>query len=827
VCSSDLDGACVLSCAAGTLACDGACVDPLADRQYCGASGTCTGDLVGQACAAGEICDQGHCTASCGNGLIVCGDGCVDPLTSRDFCGASDPCTGAAAGTACQAGEICAGGLCTASCFAGQLACGGTCIDPHSDPAWCGAHGDCSGASAGVACAADQACVDGACVQLCPAVALDLTTPLATGATPFASVTQPAAYQPTASWGTLPAPRPTTTAWQNLILGSGQSRIDLAPYQARALPEGLNVARVDPTASATSVQVADVRQLTLGAGQAFTSHAVIAYDLLSVTLRYKATAGTMTLPLVQGMPYVTADYAGLTPVLLPGQYSFASVNGSSTPGSVTGVRFLVGLSDGSSWLVYASSPISITWNATRFGAGSSFTGTVRVASLPTPAMASVLDAHAGAIPRGGEPQVSIACDVATLRFAYATSGQGPLLMMALPHHLARLVAPQLAGLTYSTLTGVQQAVVGSSWTMRLPLTTKDWSAPRAPTAAHLTDVISALAVDSAFVPDTTTVDGDPYFGGKQLAKLARLVLIADQLGDTDTASTLRARLAPLEAAWLDGKNGNPLRYDTTWGGVVTANGLANPDADFGQGHYNDHHFHYGYHLYAAAAVARFDPGFAAAHHAGLYALIRDIANPAVADTYFPRFRHMDFYRSHSWANGLNEWPDGNNQESTSEALNAWYGMYLVGLAVGDARVAELGRVLAALELDGAQTYWQVDPAASVYPQVFAQGACVGRLFEAQATFSTWFGGNPEYVYGIQMLPYTPLTEDLLSHEWITAAWPTIHAATGSASVGWQGLLSMAHAVIAREAAFAELSALSSWDDGNSRTNALWWAATRP
>ena len=35
-------------------------------------------------------------------------------------------------------------------------------------------------------------------------------------------------------------------------------------------------------------------------------------------------------------------------------------------------------------------------------------------------------------------------------------------------------------------------------------------------------------------------------------------------------------------------------YDTTWNGVVPINGLKFPDADFGAGYYNDHHFHYGW-----------------------------------------------------------------------------------------------------------------------------------------------------------------------------------------------------------------------------------------
>jgi endo-1,3(4)-beta-glucanase len=345
--------------------------------------------------------------------------------------------------------------------------------------------------------------------------------------------------------------------------------------------------------------------------------------------------------------------------------------------------------------------------------------------------------------------------------------------------------------------------------------------------AHLGAVRTALAGDAGFAPDPATADQDPYFGGKQLAKLARLALIADDLGETATAATLRARLSPLVARWLDGTNGNPLVYDTTWGGVVTTAALANPSAEFGQGHYNDHHFHYGYHLYAAAAVARADPAFAATHRAGLLALVRDIANPSSADPKFPRFRHMDFFRGHSWAAGLSEFGDGQNQESTSEAVNAWYGLHLLGLATHDARMADLGRILLALEIDAARTYWQIPAASTVYQAPFAQNRCVGILFETRAFFGTFFAAGPEYVYGIQMLPFTPASELLLSPSWVGDAWTEMLAATGGAPLEWQGFLYMAHATIAREAAWTEVIPLMAWDDGNSQTNTLWWVATRP
>lgn len=67
---------------------------------------------------------------------------------------------------------------------------------------------------------------------------------------------------------------------------------------------------------------------------------------------------------------------------------------------------------------------------------------------------------------------------------------------------------------------------------------------------------------------------------------------------------MRTRIAGVMEIWLTGKNGDPLRYDRTWGGICSQTGLVDSGADFGNGYYNDHYFHYGYHIYAMAVVIK-------------------------------------------------------------------------------------------------------------------------------------------------------------------------------------------------------------------------------
>ena len=47
------------------------------------------------------------------------------------------------------------------------------------------------------------------------------------------------------------------------------------------------------------------------------------------------------------------------------------------------------------------------------------------------------------------------------------------------------------------------------------------------------------------------------------------------------------------------------------------------------------------------------------------------------------------------------------------------------------------------------------------------------------------------------------------------------------SEGWKGYVIMAHAIIDPEAAWAEAQQLTGYDDGNTKSNTLYWIGTRP
>jgi len=103
---------------------------------------------------------------------------------------------------------------------------------------------------------------------------------------------------------------------------------------------------------------------------------------------------------------------------------------------------------------------------------------------------------------------------------------------------------------------------------------------------------------------------------------------------------------------------------------------------------------------------------------------------------------------------------------------------------------------------------------------------VGVLWSTKVDYTTFFGSNVEYIHGIQKIPFTPISEFLLDAPWITDSYPVEQNAIVNASQGWLGFIYMSHAVIDSTTAWSEVNTLTGYDDGNTKTNTLFWVATR-
>jgi hypothetical protein len=113
--------------------------------------GACDGrSVVGAPSDAGGM-DARIDVGSCTDGLSLCGASCVDTRANASHCGAC--------GNACSPGNVCVNGACMQSCPASQTLCGGLCVSTRTDREHCGACGN--------VCAAGQVCSNGACALNC------------------------------------------------------------------------------------------------------------------------------------------------------------------------------------------------------------------------------------------------------------------------------------------------------------------------------------------------------------------------------------------------------------------------------------------------------------------------------------------------------------------------------------------------------------------------------------------------------------------------------------------------------------------------------------
>ena len=223
--------------------------------------------------------------------------------------------------------------------------------------------------------------------------------------------------------------------------------------------------------------------------------------------------------------------------------------------------------------------------------------------------------------------------------------------------------------------------------------------------------------------------------------------LSDKPKQTEAIKTIRHRLE----RWLtfDGEqDAEHFYYDPSWGTLI-----GTPPSYGSDDQINDHHFHYGYFIRAAAEVARFDPDWAAEWGPRVELLIRDVASIVPNDPLFPRLRHFDPYAGHSWASGHALFGDGNNQESSSEAMNAWYGIALWGAATGNTELLDLGLYLYNTELMAIEEYW-FDVDQTNFADGFPKPA-LGIVWGGKNDYTTWFSAEPAHIHGINWIPFTP------------------------------------------------------------------------
>ncbi|MFB9725464.1 glycosyl hydrolase [Haloechinothrix salitolerans] len=317
---------------------------------------------------------------------------------------------------------------------------------------------------------------------------------------------------------------------------------------------------------------------------------------------------------------------------------------------------------------------------------------------------------------------------------------------------------------------------------------------------------------------------DTYWTGKALGRLAQLVPVADQIGATQRRDQLLGLIKGRMEEWFTAGGASEFSYDTDWRTLIGYPASYGSDTEL-----NDHHFHYGYFVHAAAIVAQYDPAWADDSQWGgmVDMLIRDAANPVRTDSEFPFLRGFDVYAGHGWASGHQSFAAGNNQESSSESINMSAGLALWGAATGKTELRDLGMYLLTTESAAITQYW-FDADEQVYPAEFGHDTA-GIVWGSGAAYATWWTSNPEEIHGINVLPVTGGSLHLASRkDAIDRNLAEMERENGGPAVEWRDILwefeSLSDPASAKARWDAEHAAYTP-EAGESKAHTYHWLAT--
>ena len=355
--------------------------------------------------------------------------------------------------------------------------------------------------------------------------------------------------------------------------------------------------------------------------------------------------------------------------------------------------------------------------------------------------------------------------------------ENKMLLGLLPHQWANLAAnsPVPDKYSYATIRGEMKTLAGNSFSVEntfkgilptLPYVA-NYSAGFTPTA--LTQKVNAIENDQL------ALWTDSYNEGQVMNRLIQTARIAAEMGNTESFNKMLTTVKDRLENWLKAEGGERaflFYYNTTWSAM-----LGYPAGHGQDTNLNDHHFHWGYFIHAAAFVEQYEPGWAAKYGGMINLLVRDAATTDRNDDLFPFLRNFSPYAGHCWANGFATFPNGNDQESTSESMQFNSSLIHWGEVTGNKAIRDLGIYLYTTEQTAIEEYW-----FDVYDRNFPasqQYSLVSRVWGNSFDNGTFWTSDIAASYGIELYPIHGGSL-YLGHNipYATKLWNEISANTG-------------------------------------------------
>lgn len=568
-------------------------------------------------------------------------------------------------------------------------------------------------------------------------------------------------------------PIPSNDWWTDLIVSQYSGNLWAYPQMVSAMSTGVHIefpSYWEPNGN----EVKSKSHINVGASK-FYPESASADDWHDWGFRFLMQDGakSMNVTLAHGMPFTWVECEGITPYLQFDKATFI-VNGVTTKAPFEADAFVVQI-DGDNYGIYAPAGTRFVNSDGRLEAR--FSGSrefLVVAVLPSADDLSAYKPYAYNVPRDTKVTWKYAANEGKLKTYWNVTAENlnggagtDVLQGFIPHHYKRsTMSFSFMPQTYLTPRGTMKMAAGHSFEIDydyngiLPF----YPEPQANAALanpYQRDRMVELIADYA---SKGTFGGDTYWGGKGLTQMAHYMCFAYEMGEMELFETCKKRLKAMLIDWLTYTPGEQLRYFAhypVWGAYVGF------DPSYDSDTFNDHHFHYGYYTYSSALLAMFDEDFRNNYGEMISLVARDYANWDRTRTDVPFFRTFDPWCGHSFAGGVGG-GGGNGQESTSEAMQGWGGMLLLGAALGNDDMRDAGIFGYVLEARGTAEYW-FDRDRTNIDYTKYNHPWSTNLTTQGVGWWTWFSGDPLWMHSIQWLPISPilkyLYEDLTFAEW--------------------------------------------------------------
>jgi endoglucanase Acf2 len=539
--------------------------------------------------------------------------------------------------------------------------------------------------------------------------------------------------------------------WQRYAGNPYSENMFAYPLALHAKASGLGVGYSTSPGVGTEYHYGPAEALTIGvAGLNSPDAKVDGYSDWTVTGYWSGGGSTLRTTFGHGLPFVYATKTGGNAQIV--------TNAAPTVFATSGANALGITVSGQHYGLFA--PAGASWTQS----GSTFSSTLAgkdyfsVAVLPDNTSATLNDfkAHAFAfvtntVVSWSYNQTSALLNTTFTATTTAKEGTETRPLMALFRHQWLNSSSVNTSYTYVSARGQMKVVRGASFSTSM---TFNGVLPSLPDKGTYNRTQLNTYINEIYNGGNVSVGAglDTYNTGKQLYRLAALIPIAEQMGNTAAKNAFLNAVKTRLQDWFqapDGKSADIFHYNSAWGTLIGY------PASFGsETELNDHHFHYGYYILAAALVAQYDATWAQDSQWGgmVKLLIRDANSWNHSDGMFPFLRTFDPYEGHSWASGHAGFGAGNNHESSSEAMMFNTAVLLFGANVSDNTIRDLGIFLYTTEMNAIEQYW-MDVDNAVFPSSFAPNA-VGIVWGDGGAHATWFSAAPEMIHGINFLPIT-------------------------------------------------------------------------